>query len=417
MTTSLLSVTIRNEQDVIAARLRAREIAAVCGFSTLDQARVATTVSELARTLVGHSDRGAVEFAVAATGAAPALHVSIAENMPRNAPTLWVDESLPSITAKLMSGYATAHGADGAKITFWKNLPPNSGFDMARVNAQLRSLAPLQGNVALSEATHQNHELTKALHDLQERQDELTGMAQRLEGADRRKDEFLALLSHELRGPLSTVTMAAQMLRTVTSVERAQEIGAIVARQSGHMSRLVEDLLDVSRVTRGLVTILREPVDVGQFVREAAEQQHAALTAKRQTLALSVPASTRQVNGDRTRLIQVMGNLIGNASRYTPHDGHVAVSVAFGACSVRISVVDNGRGIAPEYLPKLFDLYVQEELSADRINSGLGLGLALVKSLVEVHDGQVHATSGGKGQGSSFFVDLPLLESCTTETN
>ncbi len=438
MTTPLLTVKIRDEQDVIAARLRARQVAEVCGFSMLDQARIAATVSELARTLVGHSATGEVEFAMAANDALPALQVKVADNFPGDASAIWINEKLPASTAKLMNGYKVISAtAAGSHVAFWKNLPADATFDLEHVQTLLRQLDPLPGNVALSEANHQNGALTKALHDLQERQDELTQVTRRLEetnariaslnvlldqkahtliGADQRKDEFLALLSHELRSPLSTVSLAAQMLGSVKTIERAQELGAMLARQAGHMTRLVEDLLDISRVTRGLVTLQRASVDLAEVIQEAAEQQQASLAVKKHALTLSIAATPCLVDGDKTRLVQVMGNLLANAIRYTAQGGAIQVTLVRNGGTALMSVQDNGRGIAAEFIPHLFDLYVQEESSSERKVSGLGIGLALVKSLVELHQGQVRVSSEGRDKGSLFSVELPLLEVVSAPT-
>jgi signal transduction histidine kinase len=280
----------------------------------------------------------------------------------------------------------------------------------------------------LSEVQQQNRELVDALAALQERQDELLQMtltlksanqsmaelnarlddkALRLEGADRRKDEFLAILSHELRGPLSATGMAAQMLDLPPVTEaRAGQLGQVISRQVNHMARLVEDLLDVSRVSRGLVVLDKVPVNLCSVVRDAVEQVGQLVQSKSHELEVSLPADPCWISGDRTRLVQVVANLLGNAARYTPKGGLIAVSLIAGERTVQLTVKDNGIGLGPELLPYLFDLYVQAERSSSREKGGLGLGLALVKSLVEGHGGEVSATSDGEGMGSVFTVSL-----------
>lgn len=229
-----------------------------------------------------------------------------------------------------------------------------------------------------------------------------------LRNADRRKDEFLAVLAHELRNPLSTAGIAARLLETQHGgVDASVQLGKVIARQVGHMTRLVEDLIDVSRVSRGLVTLERIPLAMGEVVNEAIEQLQGAIDAKHHTLTFVPDAGNDTVYGDRTRLVQVVGNLLGNASRYTPDGGRINVELRRQANMVTLSIADNGIGIAAEKIPELFDLYSQVDRTSDRTNSGLGLGLALARSLAELHDGQVSAHSAGAGAGSTFELRLP----------
>jgi signal transduction histidine kinase len=174
------------------------------------------------------------------------------------------------------------------------------------------------------------------------------------------------------------------------------------------MSRMVEDLLDVSRVSRGLVSIERSAVDMCEVVDAAFEQHAPAARAKGQTLVQPAPQRDCTVDGDRTRLVQIVANLLGNAIRYTPEGGRIEVAMRADGGWLRLRVSDNGIGIPEALMPHLFDLYTQAERSSDSKNSGLGLGLALVKSLVEAHGGTVTASSGGAGHGSQFEVRLGL---------
>jgi signal transduction histidine kinase len=281
----------------------------------------------------------------------------------------------------------------------------------------------------LSEATYQNKELAEALAALQEKQEELLELSRQLGekneevlilngrlkekaasllSADQRKDEFLTMLSHELRGPLSATTMAVEILRRPPySVEQTERMSQLIGRQAVHMSQLVEDLLDVSRISRGLVAIDKSLIDMGDVVAAAIEQVSPAAEAKRHHVTVSVPEAPCMVYGDRTRLVQVVSNLLGNAARYTPADGRISVSLEVQGAAVALTVSDNGIGILAETIPSLFDLYVQAESASLSKSGGLGLGLALVKSLVEIHGGTVTARSAGLGQGSTFKVVLP----------
>ncbi len=232
-----------------------------------------------------------------------------------------------------------------------------------------------------------------------------------LQQEHQRKDEFLAMLAHELRNPLAPISSAAQLLRMLFAHEpRIREASDVIGRQVRHMTHLVDDLLDVSRVTRGLVTIDKTTVELGAVVHEAVEQIAPVIKARRHTLTLDLAPHPLYVSGGRTRLIQVAANLLNNAAKYTPECGQLHVSLALQGDSVVLQVGDNGIGIAPDLLPGVFDLFTQGQRTPDRAQGGLGLGLALVKKVVELHDGTVEAQSDGPGQGSTFTIRLPLLQ-------
>lgn len=241
----------------------------------------------------------------------------------------------------------------------------------------------------------------------------MLAIQEQLQLANNRKDEFLAVLSHELRSPLSATKMAATLIDAPTvTLDRAKQMGQVITRQVGHMSRLVEDLIDVSRVARGLIRMERDRVDLNEVIQSAIEQVKPMIAAKDYTLTVSTGSAIEPVYviGDRTRLIQIVANLLSNAARYTPATGHITISLGTTRSLAHVKVVDNGVGINPDAMEKLFDLFVQAEISTDRKNGGLGLGLALVKSLVELHGGSVVASSDGDGLGSTFCVELPLAE-------
>jgi signal transduction histidine kinase len=231
--------------------------------------------------------------------------------------------------------------------------------------------------------------------------------------ADRRKDEFLAMLAHELRNPLAPIAAAAQLLGMGTpDVARVERTSAIIARQVAHMTALVDDLLDVSRVTRGLVVLARDTVDLRQVVQDAVEQVRPLIEARHHhfDVRLEPEHEPACVQGDYKRLVQVLANLINNAAKYTPEGGRLAVTMRFKDDQVLIGVSDNGIGIAAELLPTVFDLFSQAERTPDRAQGGLGLGLALVKSLVELHGGIVTVVSEGRNMGSEFLLRLPRLQ-------
>jgi nitrogen-specific signal transduction histidine kinase/ActR/RegA family two-component response regulator len=232
---------------------------------------------------------------------------------------------------------------------------------------------------------------------------------QALHLADERKNEFLAMLAHELRNPLAPISTAARLLKSVYATDPGQvrRTSEIITRQVEHMVHLVDDLLDVSRVTRGMIELDRAPLDLRQLVTAALEQVQPLIELKRHALRTELPATAVPVDGDAKRLIQVLANLINNAAKYTPEHGSLVVSLRVAGAVAVLTVQDNGMGIPPALLPDVFGLFTQAQRTPDRAQGGLGVGLALVKNLVELHGGQVRADSAGPGRGSTFTVILP----------
>ncbi|GEM_PF-1091104 len=236
-----------------------------------------------------------------------------------------------------------------------------------------------------------------------------------LRQADQRKNEFLAMLAHELRNPLAPISSGAQLLgQDSLEPARVKQISAIIARQARHMAGLVDDLLDVSRVTRGLVVLTKERIDINAVVQDAAEQVQALVHGKEHRLEVQLLPQPCFVLGDRKRLVQVVGNLLHNAAKFTERGGRITVAVssagAQGAENVMVEVRDNGIGMLPTEQERAFDMFVQGQRTPDRSLGGLGIGLALVRSLVELHGGSVHVSSAGHGMGSSFTVRLPRCQ-------
>ena len=228
--------------------------------------------------------------------------------------------------------------------------------------------------------------------------------------ADRRKDEFLATLAHELRNPLAPISSAADLLR-LTRVDEAgqRRIGEMIGRQTRHMTGMVDDLLDVARVTRGQVTLEREPVGMQDVVSEAVEQVAPQIAAKGHRLASQLPPRPLLVMGDRKRLVQVVANLLDNAAKYTPGGGHIGLALALEEGRVVLRLRDDGIGMSADLIEHAFELFTQETRKVDRSTGGLGVGLALSKRLVELHEGSLTVHSAGPGQGSEFVVSLPAL--------
>lgn len=228
--------------------------------------------------------------------------------------------------------------------------------------------------------------------------------------ANARKDEFLAMLAHELRNPLAPIRAAADLISMCRPADpRLERAAAIVSRQVTHLSGLVDDLLDVSRVTRGLVTLETAHVDLRTVVLAAVEQVRPLFEQKGHRLTLELSSEGIVVAGDQKRLIQVVGNLLTNAARYTPASGAIVVELHMHDGEASLTVSDDGIGMSAQLVPRVFELFAQGERSPDRDQGGLGIGLALVRSLVDAHGGTVRASSAGPGQGSQFQVRLPVL--------
>ncbi|HEU4853381.1 MAG TPA: ATP-binding protein [Telluria sp.] len=226
--------------------------------------------------------------------------------------------------------------------------------------------------------------------------------------ADVRKDQFLAMLAHELRNPLAPISAAAELLKLKgVPAERVATTADIISRQVRHMTGLVDDLLDVSRVTSGMVGLESGFVDMKDIVADAVEQVRPLIEARQHRCSVETPSGEACVEGDYKRLVQVLANLLNNAAKYTPEGGTIKVTLEAHPRQVVLRVADTGMGMAPELLPHVFELFSQAERTPDRTQGGLGIGLALVRSLVELHGGTVAATSAGIGLGSEFVVRLP----------
>lgn len=253
--------------------------------------------------------------------------------------------------------------------------------------------------------------LLASLRDVTDRkklEDELRRQARQLSEADRRKDEFLAMLAHELRNPLAPILNAAHVMRLSgddpTVLARMRDV---VEHQVRHLARLVDDLLDVARFTQGKIQLRKEWLDVASVAAQAVEAARPALEARRHALTVSVEAGMPRIEADPTRLRQIVANLLDNAAKYTDPGGLIELSAGREGDELVIKVRDNGIGISAEMLPRVFELFSQADSSLDRSRGGLGIGLTLVKSMVAMHGGRILASSEGLGLGSEFSVILP----------
>jgi signal transduction histidine kinase len=344
--------------------------------------------------------------------------------------------SMDEVVAEVLLGAAAiiipeefAAGKSGARLRGyleaqapWSDLPilvlTRSGADSVDSAQATNTL----GNVTLLERPLQVTTLLSAVRTAiraRERQYQIRGhleeqeQSQRaLRMADQRKDEFLATLGHELRNPLAPLLTGLELLKAARIQDaRVAQTAGIMERQIKHLVRLVDDLLEVSRITRGLIDIQREPLDLATILQSAVDTTRPLVEASRHELRLQVPDEPVPVAGDAVRLTQVFSNLLANAAKYTNPGGRIVVTLERDGCRARVSVRDNGIGIPDDQLMSIFDMFTQVDRSNRRAQGGLGIGLTLVRSLIDLHGGSVEAHSGGPGGGSEFIVNLPIRAS------
>jgi len=287
---------------------------------------------------------------------------------------------------------------------------------LAEANAALQAEKARELEALNATLAQANSELAQANRTLQAEIAEREKAQHALEAADRRKDDFLAMLSHELRNPLAAIQGSIELMQR-KSIEDAELQWArdVVARQNRHLTRLIEDLLDVSRITRGKLTLQKEAVEIREVAQLAVETARPLLEARRHQLAVTLPDAALYIEGDGVRLTQVISNLLTNAAKYTDEGGEIELVITReplegNAGQAVISVKDNGRGITPEAMPRLFEPSTHEERLNSGAHGGLGIGLIVVRGLVEMHGGSVEACSDGQGRGSVFTVKLPAVD-------
>jgi len=259
-----------------------------------------------------------------------------------------------------------------------------------------------------------NAELERANRSLQSEVAERARVEEALKEADRHKDEFLAMLAHELRNPLAPILNAVQLMRMKPVTDPQLNWSRdVIERQVSHLTRLVDDLLDVARITRGKIKLSREPIELGALIARAVETVQPLIQERGHQFTSEIPDGTLRVDADPLRLTQAFGNVLGNAAKYTERGGRISLSVCRQGAGVEIRVRDNGIGIPAEVLPRIFDLFTQLDRRSDHPHSGLGIGLALVRRLLQMHGGTIAAHSEGAGLGSEFVIRLPLLLEAT----
>jgi signal transduction histidine kinase len=260
----------------------------------------------------------------------------------------------------------------------------------------------------VAQRTQELMQLNRQLElEIQERQ----RIEDSLRDADSRKDEFLAMLGHELRNPLAPIRNAVQVMRKI-GISDAKLAWArdVVDRQACHLTRLVDDLLDVSRIIRGKITLHKSSINIAAVIEQALETSKPLIDGRQHELAVSLPKEPIRVYGDPVRLAQVVSNVLNNAAKYTPSGGKIGLTVTRESGQAVIQVRDTGEGIPAHLLPRLFELFTQAERTIDRSQGGLGIGLTIVQKIVELHGGYVEAHSDGPGRGSEFLIRLPVSD-------
>ncbi|WP_312205284.1 hybrid sensor histidine kinase/response regulator [Brevundimonas sp.] len=251
-------------------------------------------------------------------------------------------------------------------------------------------------------------DLYRQRREILAQRDELEAYANALRAVDRRKNDFIAMLGHELRNPIMALRAGLQLLERQSDKNLKADIQARMEVQAHHLSRLIEDLLDVARIDQGKISLQRERVSLQSVIESAVDTSRPKIEAGAHDLTVALPSQPLWLDGDFTRLSQVVSNLLTNAAKYTPSEGQIRVSADVVQDEVRIDIADNGVGVPHDMQGRIFDLFTQSKGPDDRSREGLGIGLALVKQLVEMHDGAIELASEGPGQGSCFTLRFPL---------
>src|SRR5215472_2744123 len=278
---------------------------------------------------------------------------------------------------------------------------------LARANEALEADKARELEALNTHLQRANSELERANRSLLSEVAERSRAERALKDADQKKDEFLALLAHELRNPLAPLRNAVELIRLQPADTQLGWAREVVGRQVGYLTRLVDDLLDVSRITHGQMTLNRQPLELAVLVERAIEMTQPLMQQRRQKIRVAIPDRSLRIHGDQIRLVQAFGNVLGNAVKYADPGGHIEVSAHRREASAVVCVRDDAIGIPADQMARIFDLFTQVEYGPDRPRTGLGIGLALVRRLVEMHGGTVTAHSEGAGSGSEYVIRLP----------
>lgn len=418
MTSPILSLRL-SDFELAGVRTCSREAARLVGLEGLQQTRLATAVSEIARNAMQHARGGSVEFFIEPSRGPDSGQCLVAEVRDEGP---GIADVRAAMSGQLLPNGRMSSGISGSRrlvdrltiqssppggtvVRLEMDFPRGARFlspsDIAELASELQRRRPVS---AVQELQQQNRELLRIHQELQQKQ-------AALEQADDRKNQFVKTLVHELRSPLSTLEMTLTILRRRPDMALEDRLKRydVMGRQTKQLTHLVEELMDVARVSQGKMGLNRQPAELNALITEAVEMTGGAIAAKAHEMKLHLHPQPLWVSADRSRLTQVVCNLIQNSARYTPRNGRIEVAVLHGDGHAIVRVADNGVGIPGELLPHVFDLFVQGDTRPPGMEGGLGIGLTLVHHLVSGHGGDVSAASGGLDQGSTFTVRLPLI--------
>ncbi len=412
MSTLLLTVAVQAEHDLVLVRQRTRQLTQQLGVDRNRQTRLATAVSEITRNAYQYAGEGKVEFLVERAPAAKML-VRIRDSGPGVAQLEAIMEGRYRSTTGLGMGLAGARrlvdyfeidtkDEQGTSVVLGVDLPEIIADDQELLDLVDLLTRTSPGN-PFGEVLQQNQELLRT-------QNELSEANRELEAAQSAKDRFLAMLAHELRNLLNALRSSMAVLRRRPDEATRERMENVADLQVKHLERLIDDLLDASRILRGTLELQRQPIDVAAEIKSTAAAWREQLEQRGLTFSTEVPEAPTWVSADPTRLAQIIGNLISNAGKFTDAGDAVAIKVETAGENALIQVIDNGCGMEPENLSKAFEPFSQSAEARRRMTGGLGLGLAIVKALVEAHGGELQATSEGTGKGLAVSLQLPLGE-------
>jgi signal transduction histidine kinase len=409
-TLPIVTAMVRQSKDWVGARQRAQIVAHSLGFTAQDQTRIATAVSEIARNAFEYAGGGRVEF-IAETGAAQSLLVRVSDQGP----------GIADLDLILSGGYRSPNGlgigitgsrtlmdemridtriGEGTIVELRKYLPKSAPPVTPEVLALMTEALSRRPTDPLEEAQHYNQDLLRAL-------DELGRVNRELQAANEAKDFFLATVSHELRTPMTAILGWLQMLDVAALGEETRSEGLKAINSAARVqARLIDDVLEAARVHSGKIELELADIDLREVIDAAWNTAQPAVAAKSLLLDRQMNGNPLPMRGDATRLQQIIGNLISNAVKFTAERGTISISTSAENDQVTIAISDTGEGISDDLLPHVFERFRQGVNS--RRHGGLGLGLAIVRHLVELHGGTIAAASEGVGKGSCFTISLPL---------
>ena len=413
----VLTVKIQTDQSLVALRHRCRQVCELFGLEGLQRTRLTTALSEIGRNALQYASGATVTFQVGDSSTHPgvqSLAVRVVDKGPGVPASIWADGKIhPGHRAggvhgsyRLVDVFSIeARAGEGSTVAMEMLLPRTAPrLSATDISQRIDELFRRQPQSPHEELEQQNRDMLATLDELRQRKNDL-------ELADQRKNEFVAMLAHELRNPLAAISMYVEVMRRRKNLSAAdvEKYRDSIGRQATQLTKLVNDLMDVSRVTRGKVELERAVVSVGALVFEAVEMTSAFIEAKKHRLLMPPVGDVAWVDVDLVRMKQVISNLVHNAARYTPDGGLIEIGIAAADGRGHVSVKDNGIGIEAQMLPKIFDLFTQASNSLTREDVGLGIGLTIVQRMAADHGGTVSVHSAGLGCGSEFILSLPTV--------